>query len=95
MPDEDASFVHAFVELVLLELTTAPQSDHVKPAEKSVVFDFFISGAVCLSHRHLRRNIVSSTHVDIVAVEVESEGSAIVCLAELLYYADAANSSGD
>lgn len=42
MPDEDACLIHTLIELILLELTTTPQSDHVEPAEEGILLDVFV-----------------------------------------------------
>lgn len=46
MPDENTSLIHCIIKLILLELSSAPESDHIVPTEDSIVFDFLIGGFV-------------------------------------------------
>lgn len=95
MPDENTSLIHWVVKLVLLELASTPEADHVVSTEDSIVFDFLVSGFIGPCKWHFRRDIVSSSHVDIIAVEVEGKRSAIVSLAVLLDNTNGSNACGD
>ena len=85
VPNQNASFVHALIELVFLKLPSSPQPNHVIPCEKSVLSDLLIGLLAGPRQRHLRRDVVASSHVYVIAVEVKSEGGPAEAFALLDY----------
>jgi hypothetical protein len=91
MPNQNTCCIHRLIKLIFFELTTSPQSEHVESTEESVISYFFIGLTSGAGKGHFRRNVVGSSYVEIVSVEVESERGAIVSFVCLLNNGDCSN----
>ena len=83
MPNKDSSFIHGRIKLVFFKLTSSPKTDHIEPSKKRILGNFIVGRFVGPCEWHFWGNVVASSHVDIIAIEVEFKGSAVELFALL------------
>jgi hypothetical protein len=91
MPYQNTCCVHCLIKLIFFELTTSPQSEHVESTEESVISHFLVGLKSGPGKGHFRGNVVGSSYVEVVSVEVESERGAVVSFVCLLNNCNCSN----
>ena len=73
MPDQNTVFVAFFIKLIFLKLPSTPDSDHVEVLCSCVLYHCLVSFGSCFSQGHFRRDLITSSAVDVDTVKVENE----------------------
>lgn len=72
MPNQKSELITQIIEDIVFKLTSTPNSDHVIVCIKSILESLIIDQRVLQSswHKHIRWNIVSALHEDVVAIQI-------------------------